>query len=242
MQLNLFLLSAALLANAAIAIDPVNLRTAENYAILTKTGISTVPYSSITGDIAVSPIAATAITGFGLALDSGGQLSSASQVYGNAYAADYAVPTPTTLTSAVSDMETAYSDAEARTNADTTRNDLGNGAIGGKTLTTGVHFGADISLSSDVTFSGSATDIFIVQTTGNMSLAGSTKVLLAGNAKAENIFWQVAGHVTVGPGAQLEGILLVKTDVLFETGSSLNGRVFAQTACNLQSASITEPA
>jgi hypothetical protein len=33
---------------------------------------------------------------------------------------------------------------------------------------------------------------------------------------------------------------LVKTDVVFVTGSSLNGRVLAQTACNLQMATITE--
>jgi len=66
-------------------------------------------------------------------------------------------------------------------------------------------------------------------------------VILSNGALAENIFWQVAGHVVVGAGAHMEGILLVQTDVLFETLSSLNGRVLAQTACNLQMATITEP-
>jgi hypothetical protein len=37
----------------------------------------------------------------------------------------------------------------------------------------------------------------------------------------------------------MKGILLIKTDVLFETESSLSGRVLAQTACNLQKATIT---
>jgi len=45
----------------------------------------------------------------------------------------------------------------------------------------------------------------------------------------------------VGAGAHMEGILLVKTDVTFITGSSLNGRVLAQTACVLQSATIVQP-
>jgi hypothetical protein len=36
----------------------------------------------------------------------------------------------------------------------------------------------------------------------------------------------------------MEGILLVKTAVTFITGSTLNGRVLTQTACNLQSAVI----
>ena len=52
---------------------------------------------------------------------------------------------------------------------------------------------------------------------------------------------QVSGNVAVSARAHLEGILLAKTDVLFITGSSLNGRIFTQTACNLQMAHITEP-
>jgi hypothetical protein len=70
--------------------------------------------------------------------------------------------------------------------------------------------------------------------------AANTDVILAGGAKSENIFWQVAGLVNVGAGAHLEGVLLVKTSVTFKTGSSLLGRGLAQTACNLQMATITE--
>jgi hypothetical protein len=66
-------------------------------------------------------------------------------------------------------------------------------------------------------------------------------VILSGGALAENIFWQIAGHVSVGAGAHVEGILLVKTAVTFVTESSLNGRVLTQTACILQSATITQP-
>jgi hypothetical protein len=63
-------------------------------------------------------------------------------------------------------------------------------------------------------------------------------VLLEGGALAKNVFWQVAGHVTVGAGgAHMEGVLLVA--VTFVTGSSLNGRILAQTACNLQIVAIT---
>jgi hypothetical protein len=40
----------------------VELLSAEDYVILAKSGISTVPDSVITGDIAVSPIAAEAMT------------------------------------------------------------------------------------------------------------------------------------------------------------------------------------
>jgi hypothetical protein len=121
MKLNLLLLSAAALFNAATAQDPVStapveLLSAGNYVILTKTSISTVPDSAITGDIAVSPIDSTAMTGFSFAKDSGEEYSISVQIAGRAYAADYAVPTPTLLTTAVSDMEAAYTDAAGRLN------------------------------------------------------------------------------------------------------------------------------
>ena len=48
----------------ATGLAPVNLGTAGNFVILSKSGISTVPSSVLTGDIGVSPIAHTAITGF----------------------------------------------------------------------------------------------------------------------------------------------------------------------------------
>jgi hypothetical protein len=241
MKLNLFFLSAAALANAATADVPVDLGTAGNYVILTKSGISTVPASAITGDIAVSPIVATAITGFGLIFHSGGQFSEASQITGKAFAADYGGVTATELTTAVGDMGIAYTDASQRPNADPDRTNLGNGDISGEILTPGVYtFDVGISFSADIQFSGGPDDVFIIQTTGNLLQADGTHVILAGGAMAYNIFWQVAGQVTVGVGAVMKGVLLVKTDVLMMTGSSLDGRILAQTACNLQVATITE--
>jgi hypothetical protein len=228
--------------------DTVDLGFAGNYVILTKTGISTVPTSSITGDIAVSPIAATAITGFSLSADSNGEFSTSTQVVGEVFAANYAVPIPIQLTNAVSAMETAYTDAAGRPNEDAARTNLGEGLLGEvgfgdatTPLTPGVYtFGTDVNIGADITFSGNATDIFIIQMTGDLLQAADTGVFLSNGALAKNIFWQVAGRVQVEATAHMEGILLVKTDVLFKTGSSLNGRVLAQTACNLQSATITQ--
>jgi hypothetical protein len=233
----------------------VELLSAGNYVILTKAGISTVPTSAITGNIAVSPIAATAITGFSLTTDSTGTFSTSTQITGSAFAANYAAPTPSLLTTAVSAMVTAYSDAAGRINLNAARLNLGagilSGAFGGpKTpLTPGIYtFGTGVSLTGDIYFQGTglgksqgATDIFIIQIAGNLLQAANYKVILTNGALAKNIFWQVSGKVTVGAGAHMEGILLVKTAVLFQTGSSLNGRVLAQTACDLQSATITQP-
>jgi hypothetical protein len=220
----------------------VDLGTAENYAILTKTGISTVPESDITGDVGVSPIAGTAMTGFSLTLDEGGQFSTSDQITGKAYGADYAPPTPSELTKAVNDMETAYTDAANRQNEDPERKNVGGGDISGEILKPGVYtFDVEIRFSSDIAFEGGPEDVFIMQTTQNFWQGAGTKVNLLGGAQAKNIFWQIATNVSVGADAELEGVLLVKTDVVFVTGSSLNGRVLAQTACNLQMATITEP-
>lgn len=92
----------------------VNLGTAGNYVVLSETGISTVPSSQLTGNIGVSPISHTAITGFSDTLSSSGTYATSTQVVGKIYAADYKSPTPLNLTTAISDMETAYVDAAGR--------------------------------------------------------------------------------------------------------------------------------
>jgi hypothetical protein len=220
----------------------VNLRSAGDYVILAKSGITTVPDSVITGNIGVSPITAAAMTGFTFTADSSGTFSTSAQVTGNAYASTYASPTPTNLGIAVGDMMTAYTDAAGRLNSDAARINLKTGLIGGETLTAGVYtFGTDVNIGTDVTISGSATDVFIIQIAGNLIQAENMRVTLAGSALPQNIFWQVAGYVQVGTGAHMEGILLSATAVTFVTGSSLHGRVLAQTACTLDSATITQP-
>jgi hypothetical protein len=222
-------------------ISSVHLEEAGEYAILSKSGISTVPSSMITGNIAVSPIAATAMTGFSLILDSGGQFSLSTQLEGQAYSASYGAPISAALTTAVGAMEAAYTDAASRLNDDAARINLLGGILSGATLTPGVYtFGTNVLLAGDVTFSGSATDVFIIQMTGNLVQATNKSIILSNGALAENIFWQVAGFVQVGAGAHMEGIILAKTKVDFLTGASLNGRVLTQTACNLQSTTITE--
>ena len=139
-----------------------------------------------------------------------------------------------------SDMEAAYTDAAGCVNTDAEKKNLGAGEIGGRTLTPGLYtFDSNVDINSELTIDGSDTDIFIIQMTGDLMLAANKSVTLTGGVLPENIFWQVAGNVSVMAGASMKGILLVKTDVTFITGSTLNGRVLAQTACVLQKATIT---
>jgi hypothetical protein len=219
--------------SAALAAGPasVNLGTAGNYLLLSKAGISTIGTTKITGDIGVSPIAASGITGFGLVLDKTGTFSRSSVVTGKVYAANYAVPTPGVLTTAVKDMQTAYTNAAGRPASVT---GLGAGRIGGLTLAPGVYkWGTGVTIPTNVTLSGGKNDVWIFQIAGNLNISSATKVILAGGAQCHNIFWQVAGATTLGTYSTFNGSILDKTNIALQTGAVLNGRALAQTAITL---------
>jgi hypothetical protein len=243
MKLNLLLLLAAAMVNAAATTTPVDLGTASNYSILAKSGISTMPNSAITGNIGVSPIAASAITGFDLALDSAGQFSTASQIAGQAHAADYGGKVAAELTVAVLDMQAAYTDAASRTTADLARKELAGGLIGGQTLFPGVYtFTTNIPIHDDLYLDAQDDPdaVFIIQTTGFLTLATNNKVILLNEAKARNVFWQVAGYCATGAGSVMQGNLLIFTDVAIGTGATVIGGIYSQTAVNLHMAKITQ--
>jgi hypothetical protein len=68
----------------------------------------------VAGNIGLSPSASTFLTGFSTVLDSSGTFSTSTQVTGKLFAASYTSPTPSMLTTAISDMQTAYTDASGR--------------------------------------------------------------------------------------------------------------------------------
>ncbi|MGV8979620.1 ice-binding family protein [Clostridium sp.] len=218
---------------------PVNLGTAGDYAILTKTGISTVPNSVITGNIGVSPIDSTGITGFSLTVDSTNEFSGSTQITGKAYASDYASPTPSKLTTSISNMETAYTDAAGRAANYT---ELYTGDISGKTLTSGVYkWGTGVLINDDVYLHGGENDVFIFQIAKGITQASNTKIILTGGVQAKNIFWQSAQTVEIGTGAHFEGIVLGKTNISMGSKASINGRLLAQTAATLIKSTVVEP-
>jgi hypothetical protein len=219
----------------------VSLGAAGDFVILAKSAVSTVPASVITGDVGLSPAARTFATGFSLVADATNVFSTSTQVTGKIFAATDAVPTPSRLTTSVHDMEHAYTDAAGRPTPDFT--ELGTGDIGGKTLVPGLYkWTTTVSVPTDVTIEGGANDVWIFQTSGDVTVAAATQVVLTGGAQAKNVFWQVAGQVTVGAGGHFEGVVLAKTAITLETGASMNGRALAQTQVVLQKATVTRPA
>jgi hypothetical protein len=209
----------------------VDLGLAGDFVLLSKAGISTTGTTLITGNIGVSPVAATYITGFDLILDSTTQFSTSSLVVGRVYASDYSSPTPAYLTTAISNMETAYTDAASRAANYT---ELYAGDISGQTLYSGVYkYGTDLLIATDVTLYGSETDVFIFQVSGKLTLANGVNIILAGGALASNIVWQVADTVAIGTGSHFVGTVLAQTDITVATNATVNGRLYAQTEITL---------
>lgn len=227
-------------SNVTFAAGPVevNLGSASDYVILAKTAITTTGVTSVVGDIGVSPAAATYITGFSLDLSAGSAYSTSPLVAGKVYAPGYADPTPANISTAVSDMETAYTDAQGRTNP--TETELGAGNIGGMTLAPGLYkWSTGVTIPTDVTLSGSANDVWIFQIAQNLDISSAKKVILSGGAQANNIFWAVAGQVTIGTTAEMSGNILGQTAIVLNTGAILNGRALAQSAVTLDSSSVS---
>ncbi len=231
-------------AGVCVGADCVSLGTAGNFVILAKSGISTVPSSVVTGDIGVSPVAQTAITGFSEMMDASNTFSTSSQVVApfKIYAADNAVPTPAKMTTAVLDMEAAYTDAAARPAGVGPFLNVGGGTLTGQTLAPGVYtWGTNVTIPTDLTLNGSATDVWIFQIAGTLDMAAAKSVILTGGALPQNVFWQVSGAVAMGANTHFEGIILGKTAITFGSLASINGRLLAQTAVTLIQNTVTQP-
>jgi hypothetical protein len=217
---------------------PVFLGGAGTFAILAQSAITNVPPSAITGDLGISPAAASSITGFPLVR--AGTSLLAPEVVGKVFTADSDPPTPDDLIDAISDMQAAYDDAAGRITPEFS--ELGAGSIGGLTLAPGLYkWTSLVSIPSNVTISGASNDTWIFQIAGDLTLASGTRVILSGGAQAKNIVWQVAGAVTLAATSHAEGIVLSKTAIHLQTGASIDGQLLAQTAVTLAMATVTAP-
>jgi len=251
--------AAATAAASAAAAGPIGtvctgaacvaLGTAGNYAILAKTAVSTVPASVVTGNVGISPASRTFLTGWSLIAEPTDTYFTSAQVAapGKLYAADnVGGSTSVDLTTAIGDMQTAYTAAAGKAPAGGGLITAcpGAGNFGGLTIAAGVYTCVPQVLipgATILTLNGTATDVWVFQMAGGLNQTANTQVNLTGGALAKNVFWQSATTVTIGVGALMQGVILSKTDIVLGTGATENGRLLAQTAVTLQANTITQP-
>lgn len=186
---------------------------------MTNTGATTV-----NGDLGVSP--GSAVIGFPPGTVVGGTIHA-----GDSIAAG-----------AIADLTIAYNDAAGRTLCPVSVA----GNLGGQTLTPGLYkstSGLEIS-SGDLTLDarGNANAVFIFQIVSTLDTTEGRQIILAGGAKASNIFWQVGSSATLGTNSVFIGTIMADQSISFTTGATLNGRAMARIgAVTLDGSTVTAP-
>jgi len=186
------------------------LASSQTFAVL---GASTVTNSGptiITGDLGVSPGAAT--TGFPPGSVTGGTVHA-----GDAIA-----------TAAQAAAHTAYDNLVAQPcGTNLTGKTLGS-SPGAVTLSPGVYcFNSSAQLTGTLTLSGNGVYVFKVGST--LTTASKSSVVLANGATPGRVFWQVTSSATLGTNTAFEGSILANISDTITAGTSVTGRVFALT-------------
>ncbi len=216
---------------------------AGNFTVLAETAISTAG-SGVDGNIGISPAATSGITGFGsmpLVNDPTGEYATSPLVTGRIYGADMtgtgagAGKTPAMLTTATTDMTNAYTETQGTT-APAPVVDKGAGSLGGLTLAPGLYTfsEATVIIPTGTTLTldcgGNSAATYIFDMSGAFTMDSGATVVLTGGCQAQNIYWAVAGQVTLGTTTQLSGVVLSSTSISINTGATLDGLALAQAA------------
>jgi hypothetical protein len=61
-----------------------------------------------------------------------------------------------------------------------------------------------------------------------LTTTSGREVVLAGGAKASNIYWQVGSSATLGTTTEFKGTIMANQSITLNTGASLNGRALAR--------------
>ncbi len=206
-------LIALLFCIASPAFAQVTLGSAQGFAVLAGSTVTSTGATVITGDVGVWP--GTAITGF-----PPGTLT------GTIHSND------ATASQAQADLVTAYNAAAGEACA----TDLTGQDLGGMTLTPGVYcYSSSAALTGTLTLDlqGDPNAYFVIQIGSTLTAATNSSVVLvnAGNATcAPNVFWQVGTSATLGTGSSFEGSILAHASITLNTSAQLTGNALASTA------------
>ncbi|MGA2296437.1 MAG: ice-binding family protein, partial [FCB group bacterium] len=222
--LGAMLIVALIATSYALAIPTLNLLSTSNFVVLAGSTVTGTPSIHITGDVGLSPAAGSYIAGF-----------DGTNVTGILYVVDASGPAgsvvnATLLQTAKSDLTTAYNDAAGRTPVPTGPFLNPNGGnIGGQNLVPGLYkFTSECQITgTDLTLTGSASDVWIFQIASLLNLGSGIHIILAGGAQATNIFWQVGTSATLGTYSVFKGTILADQSISLDVGATMDGRALA---------------
>jgi hypothetical protein len=210
---------------------PVSLGAAEGFAVLAGSEITSIPTSSIKGDVGLSPSARSKIAGL-----------TPVEVNGTIYAADDGGAVSAMLTEAKGDLTIAYNDAAGRSLAPV---DIANADLGGRTLQPGLYKSSGtVNITGNLTLDaqGDPNAVFIFQVASSLTTAAGSQVILSGNANADNVFWQVGTSAALATTTAFKGTILADQSISLSTGATLQGRAMARIgAVTLDANAITIP-
>jgi hypothetical protein len=200
----------------------INLGTAGNFAVMATASINSTGPTLINGDVGLRPGTSQGIP--------------PAQVNGTIHINDPVV------TQAQVDLLAAYNDAVSRsTNAQVLP-----GNMGGLTFTPGLYvnstsvliMGAGANNIVTMDAQGDPNAVFIFKMGSTLTTAPGSQVVLAGGAKAGNIFWQVGTSATIDTTTIFYGDVLAATTITLNTGAVVQGRMFAGSAGGAGSATV----
>lgn len=204
--------------------EPVDLGSANTFAILAGSTVTNTGPSIVTGDLGVSP--GTGVVGFPPGILNGAIFTGVASAAGQAKV----------------DLTTAFNDAAGRSVGSVSLP----GDLSGLTLYPGLYTNStSVMLSSgNVTLDaqGDSNAVFLFQMGSTLTTGSGTQVVLSGGAKAANIYWQVGSSATLGTNSIFKGNILAQESITLTTGATLKGRALTQTAAvTLDDSVITVP-
>jgi hypothetical protein len=192
-----------------------SLGSAESFAVLAATTITSTGLTVITGNVGVSP--GTAVTGFGPGVIQAGQIYSGS--------GSLAGPAEASALTAYSDL--AGQGCSVANNLSGKELGVTPGAV---TLGPGVYcFTAGALLASILTLDdgGDPNAVFIFKIGTTLTTASYSQVVMSSGGPGTNVFWKIGTSATLGTYTAFRGNIIAHTSITATTGVSVAGRLFA---------------
>ena len=202
-------------AYAASIASPVNLGTADTFAVLAGSTVTNTGLTDINGNVGVWP--GTAITGF-TGFGAGGP----GTVTGGAF---YVGPGPGVAETAESDLTSAYNFAAGE--ACGSGGNLTGLDLGGLTLTPGVYcYTSSAQLTGTLTLNdqGNENAVFVFQIGSALTTGSGAAVdfINSGGGAGADVFWQIGSSATLGTGTAFAGNILALSSITLDTGASID--------------------